>query len=51
MTLLENFRNSSKVFPRCFCHFLNFLENLQKSLGIQKYLKIFGKLQIEMVQK
>ena len=37
--ILENFRNSGKVIFRCFYYFLNFLENLQKSL------ESFGKLQ------
>ena len=36
LKLLENFRNNSKVFSRCFYDFLKFSENLWKCL------KIFG---------
>ena len=37
MKLLENFRNCSKVFSRCFYGFLKFSENLWKSS------EVFGK--------
>ena len=47
MKLLENFRNSSKVFSRCFHDFLKFSENLRK---FSEVFRNFGKTS-EMFQK
>ena len=45
-TNLENFRNSSKVFSRCFYNFLKFSENLWKSSevfgNLRKFPENFG---------